>query len=398
MNLDQRRDGLLAWFILVTQPFVGIKYSLSYPPNKQFIPSLSLFLDCCVAALAFILVCNLPSQDTTDRDPHTLRCVRAKASPPSPVLHQSPLLLFFFLFISSSTSTSKKDLFLSWWEITITLMGNYRFRLSDMMPNAWFYKLKDMSHIANRSKNHRGAATPPPQAKLLPGRASFYYSSRAEAERFSFSPTKSKALADRFEELPRKSKRGSRKKPPAEWPRPVASPSPELAPPETPRKDFLDFASGKSDPCCCKVISSATDIIIDLGAGDSVELNLRPVATKPVLQGDTDSVGSDKRRPSSSPGGARRLRVRANSPRLAHRSRAARRQKKALPESALAVVKASSDPQRDFRDSMMEMIVEHNIRASTDLEELLACYLSLNSDEYHDLIVKVFKQIWFDLN
>ncbi|XP_074585909.1 transcription repressor OFP1-like [Curcuma longa] len=285
-------------------------------------------------------------------------------------------------------------------------MGNYRFRLSSMMPNAWFYKLKDMSHIANRSKKHRGAAAaepPPPPAKLLPGRASLYYSSRAEAERFSFSPTKSKALADRFEELPRKSKRGSRKKPPAARPRLVASAAPELAPPETPRKD-LDFASGESDPCCCRVISSATDIIIDLGAGDSVELNLRPVATKPVVQGDTYSVGSDKRqeqrRPSlsSSPGGSHRLRVRANSPRLAHRSRAARRQKKALPESALAVVKTSSDPQRDFRDSMMEMIVEHNIRASTDLEELLACYLSLNSNEYHDLIVKVFKQIWFDLN
>ncbi|KAG6491575.1 transcription repressor OFP1-like isoform X1 [Zingiber officinale] len=276
-------------------------------------------------------------------------------------------------------------------------MGNYRFRLSDMMPNAWFYKLKDMSHIANRSKKQ--APPPPPPAKLLPGRASLYYSSRAEAERFSFSPTKSKALADRFEEQPRKSKRGSRKKPPAARPRLVASAAAELAPPETPREGS-DFAGGESDPCCCRVISSATDIIIDLGAGDSVELNLRPVATKPVLQGGTYSVGSDEtqeqRRPSLS--SSRRLRVRANSPRLAHRSRAARRQKKALPESALAVVKTSSDPQRDFRDSMMEMIVEHNIRASKDLEELLACYLSLNSDEYHDLIVKVFKQIWFDLN
>jgi uncharacterized protein (TIGR01568 family) len=63
----------------------------------------------------------------------------------------------------------------------------------------------------------------------------------------------------------------------------------------------------------------------------------------------------------------------------------------------LAVVKSSFDPQKDFRESMVEMIVENNIKASKDLEDLLACYLSLNSDEYHDLIIKVFKQIWFDL-
>ena len=62
-----------------------------------------------------------------------------------------------------------------------------------------------------------------------------------------------------------------------------------------------------------------------------------------------------------------------------------------------AVVKSSLDPQRDFRESMVEMIVENNIRASKDLENLLACYLSLNSREYHDLIVKAFEQIWYDM-
>ena len=69
---------------------------------------------------------------------------------------------------------------------------------------------------------------------------------------------------------------------------------------------------------------------------------------------------------------------------------------KNLPGS-FAVVKSSFDPERDFRDSVVEMIVENNIRASKDLEELLACYLSLNSNEYHDLIVKAFEQIWFDM-
>ena len=61
------------------------------------------------------------------------------------------------------------------------------------------------------------------------------------------------------------------------------------------------------------------------------------------------------------------------------------------------MVKSSSDPQRDFRESMVEMILEYNLKASKDLEDLLACYLLLNSDEYHDVIIEVFKQIWFDL-
>ncbi|CAK7350367.1 unnamed protein product [Dovyalis caffra] len=63
-----------------------------------------------------------------------------------------------------------------------------------------------------------------------------------------------------------------------------------------------------------------------------------------------------------------------------------------------AVVKSSFDPQKDFRDSMIEMIEEKRISQPEELEELLACYLTLNADEYHDLIIKVFRQVWFDLN
>ncbi|XP_057956651.1 transcription repressor OFP4-like [Malania oleifera] len=64
---------------------------------------------------------------------------------------------------------------------------------------------------------------------------------------------------------------------------------------------------------------------------------------------------------------------------------------------SFAIVKSSFDPQSDFRDSMVEMIVENNIWASKDLEELLVCYLSLNSDKYHDLIIRAFEQICFDM-
>ncbi|CAI9755182.1 unnamed protein product [Fraxinus pennsylvanica] len=62
---------------------------------------------------------------------------------------------------------------------------------------------------------------------------------------------------------------------------------------------------------------------------------------------------------------------------------------------SFAVVKSSFDPQRDFRDSMMEMIMEKDIRQQDELEELLACYLMFNCNDYHDLIIKVFRQILY---
>ncbi|KAH7686287.1 Ovate protein family C-terminal protein [Dioscorea alata] len=62
------------------------------------------------------------------------------------------------------------------------------------------------------------------------------------------------------------------------------------------------------------------------------------------------------------------------------------------------VVKRSCDPQKDFKESMVEMILEKRIGRPEELERLLACYLALNSDEHHDVIVKVFRQVWFELN
>ncbi|GLT68300.1 hypothetical protein SLA2020_405460 [Shorea laevis] len=75
-----------------------------------------------------------------------------------------------------------------------------------------------------------------------------------------------------------------------------------------------------------------------------------------------------------------------------------RRMKESTRLENFAVVKCSFDPGKDFRDSMIEMIVEKKISRPEELEELLACYLSLNSDEYHDLIIKAFRQVWFYLD
>ncbi|KAK1417323.1 hypothetical protein QVD17_26450 [Tagetes erecta] len=65
-----------------------------------------------------------------------------------------------------------------------------------------------------------------------------------------------------------------------------------------------------------------------------------------------------------------------------------------LVKDSVAVVKKSSDPHEDFRVSMLEMIVERQILGVKDLENLLQCFLSLNSEEHHEIICEVFTEIW----
>ncbi|KAL0427095.1 UNVERIFIED_CONTAM: Transcription repressor OFP8 [Sesamum latifolium] len=63
-------------------------------------------------------------------------------------------------------------------------------------------------------------------------------------------------------------------------------------------------------------------------------------------------------------------------------------------QDSLAVVKRSSDPYSDFRTSMVEMIVEKQLFEAKDLENLLRCFLSLNSYHHHKVIIQVFSEIW----
>ncbi|KAI4347126.1 hypothetical protein L6164_007969 [Bauhinia variegata] len=62
-------------------------------------------------------------------------------------------------------------------------------------------------------------------------------------------------------------------------------------------------------------------------------------------------------------------------------------------KDTFAVVKRSSDPYNDFRTSMVEMILEKQIFAPSELENLLQCFLSLNSHHHHKVIVEVFTEI-----
>ncbi|CAA0839574.1 Transcription repressor OFP7 [Striga hermonthica] len=63
-------------------------------------------------------------------------------------------------------------------------------------------------------------------------------------------------------------------------------------------------------------------------------------------------------------------------------------------KESFAVVKRSADPYEDFKSSMMDMILEKQMFDPTDLEQLLECFLSLNSRRYHWVIVQAFSEIW----
>ncbi|KAK1286676.1 hypothetical protein QJS10_CPB20g00135 [Acorus calamus] len=301
-------------------------------------------------------------------------------------------------------------------------MGNHRFRLSDMIPNAWFYKLKYMTTTTHNNKNpskHKPPLSstpkplfsPPPNHHYQPHRPSYYYS----------------AAASPLPDPPRRSKRKPRRRSTANtktsdaaavvssgcsckavWdkaePDPLSPPTPDSRADErllTPLRsghdndDYYD-----DDGRDCMVIDVHHEELMQ--ARESPPgIGLRPVSTRPTPEKSSLCKTQTGRRSFGGAPAAAGVRLRAvgGSPRLKvntphRRSSAGVRRRRS---EGLAVVKASTDPQRDFRESMVEMIVENNIRASKDLEELLACYLSLNSDEYHDVIVKVFQQIWFDL-
>ncbi|GJN07938.1 hypothetical protein PR202_ga25814 [Eleusine coracana subsp. coracana] len=64
---------------------------------------------------------------------------------------------------------------------------------------------------------------------------------------------------------------------------------------------------------------------------------------------------------------------------------------------SLVVVKTSSEPERELAESMAEMVAANGIRATEDLEELLACYLALNAAEHHRAVVAAFRRVWSHL-
>ncbi|CAI9761907.1 unnamed protein product [Fraxinus pennsylvanica] len=310
-------------------------------------------------------------------------------------------------------------------------MGSYKFRLSDMIPNAWFYKLKYMSKTRNQ-KSHRGtaAAPPPPSPKQRrppaagPSDLRKSYHFTRDLTFHSNSPTKNTAV--NYSESPRISSKKLR-----------STKKTRVSAGYTCRVNLESDSTSEecqnSTSCKCKF---QNDIIIDLDEKPfqaKSELDLPPIITKvrdtenhmknsdkfeernayeslSVKTVKDDTLSTDFKQQKTTPfrkstvnSSGMKLRHR-NSPRIGRKNIPGRKSVSSSSSSSswksasenFAVVKSSEDPQRDFRESMVEMIVENNIRAPKDLEELLACYLCLNSFEHHDLIIKVFKQIWFD--
>ncbi|KAJ8767822.1 hypothetical protein K2173_020762 [Erythroxylum novogranatense] len=64
---------------------------------------------------------------------------------------------------------------------------------------------------------------------------------------------------------------------------------------------------------------------------------------------------------------------------------------------SLAVVKDSNDPYEDFRHSMLQMITERQIYSKDDLQQLLQCFLELNSPHHHGVIIRAFTEIWSEM-
>uniref|UniRef100_A0A7N0RI76 Transcription repressor n=1 Tax=Kalanchoe fedtschenkoi TaxID=63787 RepID=A0A7N0RI76_KALFE len=61
--------------------------------------------------------------------------------------------------------------------------------------------------------------------------------------------------------------------------------------------------------------------------------------------------------------------------------------------SSVAIEKDSDDPYNDFRQSMLQMIFQKEMYSRDDLQELLNCFLKMNSADHHDVIVRAFTEI-----
>ncbi|XP_028112703.1 transcription repressor OFP1-like [Camellia sinensis] len=338
-------------------------------------------------------------------------------------------------------------------------MGNHKFRLSHMIPNGWFYKFKDIGSSRTRnsknlhlSKNKKppsissssSSSSPLSTTPVIPSlhqsksSQSHLLSLQRKSHYFTRDLTPHHPNNTHFSDFPRKSSKQSRTrtrnrnrasspklnlvtgsvsascscratvesgtKPdstseeyPNSPPDSDSSSDPDSLLPEL-VADSFDAMVSLSSSCRCKFGNDIDSLNTKFNQFDSIpNLQLPPIKTKnpetktPIKTKTSIAMKQSRRVSASSPG----LRLRTNTPRIASR-KIQGGGRKSLSES-FAVVKKSADPQRDFRESMVEMIKENNIRGSKDLEDLLACYLQLNSDEYHEVIIKVFKQIWFDL-
>lgn len=269
-----------------------------------------------------------------------------------------------------------------------------------MIPNAWFYKLRDMTkkssrtHFSSHQPTKKTTQTRPassPKPPISQPRQSYYFTRQPAG---STKPPADSCFLDPPRTSPR---RRSRRKT-------VYRPSPTS-----------ELDSDVPELWSSSTTQSSSDIVFDVNGRSQTEelsvseLDLPPILTK--LPGKSRNSGGEEETEIGSVCIKTRtgVKLRGNSPRIGNRKLQSRGRKSLSSSPAggkpskqsfsgsFAVVKASFDPEKDFRESMMEMIVENKIKDSKDLEELLACYLSLNSGEYHGHIIEAFQHIWFNI-
>ncbi|KAF8104035.1 hypothetical protein N665_0181s0056 [Sinapis alba] len=299
-------------------------------------------------------------------------------------------------------------------------MRNYKFRFSAMIPSEWFHKLKNMTKPRKKQplpsscslNTTKKTKTSSESNNSLPHSSRTYFSSRShtflESKILHNSPRNSLHIIQ--------SKRKTVYKPSPPPPPPSSSVSAGF------NKTKINFLPNQDSS------SSASSNVIDINnryfkkkmfkemkVFDSTEKacpasNRTKASRKPhhdlsvKVNNKEDARRNQKKhqrtsgRRSSSNSNSPRIKIKVSSPRIqvSGRRSKSRLQSKQVLES-FAVIKSSLDPKKDFKESMVEMIEENNIRASQDLRELLACYLSLNPKEYHDLILKVFVQVWLEV-
>ncbi|XP_074356241.1 transcription repressor OFP1-like [Apium graveolens] len=335
-------------------------------------------------------------------------------------------------------------------------MGNYRFKFSDMLPNAWFYKLNHTSASKTRKLQNltRKSLNKKVQSKMKssPFASSFTPTAAQQTcqSRKSYHFNRDFKSTSHLSEPPRKSsnRRRCTKKTVA---------SQKLIHNYSESKEYSNchvrhgsiyskvnhafelvqnYSTGSSscdDPVFYDLDSEFRRVKVDSPSNhydyklDLVsQLELKPIITKPdkvdhgikpavKFQGSSrkfeeksscslnkDSIGEEKKCP------LRKLRVksigvklRAKSPRIASKRLAQVKGQESVSSHSrlmsVAIVQESIDPDRDFKESMMEMIMEHNMSTKEEFQQLLACYLSLNPGTYRELIVNVFEQILYEI-
>ncbi|CAN8247486.1 unnamed protein product [Cochlearia groenlandica] len=300
-------------------------------------------------------------------------------------------------------------------------MGNYKFRISDMFPNAWFHKLKDMTkHKTKPSSSYQNTCS----SNKKPSLDSLSHNSLVANIPQQNSPRNSLHTK-------RMSKRKTLYKPSLknlkeskingqDSSNDFLFPSLEISP-----ESFVySFYEEKDNEFVFehsnfKINTKKNTKHINVKETNSIEkpchasnIKNKPrkshlsVKIKKAIEEEVegDECKAEKRQYYKKVSSGRKSSAginlkRVTSPRI-HQLSSTRRStsksessKQAVLES-FAVMKRSFDPKKDFRESMVEMIEENKISDSKDLEDLLACYLSLNPKEYHDLIIHVFEQIW----